>query len=921
MPILITAIVFGVFALYAVGKIVQSSVEERPCFPWEYVFAISSMLGVLSLYIANATRLPSAQFRDVAPASKPEGGSFITLGAHGLGTSKLNDPEVKKLFATSGGLGGDEDCKKHVEAIGKLNSAQRDELVKILAQVFDPGRWGPPPLKTSNMCALALAASISPLDERLVGPLLTLINNTPFVAWDAARVLKGAKLLPSNLLSEELARLELKAAAPFMDVLKQVPVDDFEPFASRIGKSTGIEELALLMILARAPRPDERTATHIRKILASPDNGDLRRVALIAAPNALPAQEALQALSELVRLPAGAVTLGIAVAVANDKPALSALVPMMLESWDPFDITGNETRVETLIHLREGLVANLPLAARRMLLVPENRPNWEQLRHRAAENCYRSLGGSGGRSESSCLPDVVPPFGGRCDGRRTDLSPRLQRIIESLATGHPLLMAKLGELLNAGEPQLREFAVRVLGKLGDEAAQRMLQKSELDQSVSVGAAAYAEELRLRPDDSDLKKGIGDYLFIARNAGCFVNSSFLRAVAMLGEQGIAPLLQELEGGASSAAAAEALAGLKSIPTAAEPRLLALLQSPAVTSCENAPLISSLLTLLMKIELPTEQSIGFVRRVIDGQELTCCDETKRLRAGLGALAAAAADHPHALELLKSRYSQSDKLPGGQAEINRALLRASPTDGRRVMQEVGLATAAETQMGNAVRHARGSLGRCPTAQGTTIDIRSRTTIGPKSSPEEIAAHFGDVAAEIEGKEIDHSRGKFDRLLGESLMPLQLALEKDPQKTLEIRNERCETVLHGAISRGLSEHLRLIMSKKPELDLRTKAGLTPLMIAAARNDVSMVGMLLDAGAAIDLHDFGEPYSQTALALAAKNGAWDTVKLLLARGASLTAGKPPEPLVSLLIGSGDQELIERAKLFSPQIQCEKVSR
>ncbi len=848
------------------------------------------------------------------PVDRPKGGSFVAVGRHEVSTSVLIDPAVKKLFETSGGLGGDEDCKKYEEEIAKLNTSQRDELVKILSQVFDPDRAGPPPVTNASYCALGIAADLNPLDARLVGPLLTQVAKGNFNGGEAARLLKQAKELPANIVKAELDKLQMSSAINFIDVLEQVPVDSFELFAEQISVSSGVQEIGYLIILSHSPRSYPQAVDRIRKILASPKGEEQRSAALIAAPNLLPPSEALSWLEPLARLPDGALTLNKAITVAKDKSAFSHLVQVMLEAWDPFDLIGNNKRVDTLTQFGRGLTESLPLLARKMVLIPPNTAEWEKKRHAAAERCYRSISGTGAQLERTCWPDVTPPLSNNCDGRLTEISGRLKKIIQSLDTSDPMLLDKLKDLLNSSEPAIREFAVHILARMDDESSRKLLMSIEKDNSLWVAAIAFSAE-RLR---SDLDSGWSDrtkaFLNEARREGCFTSSTaFLQSLPGLGLLGAEALLSETENGVLPVVAARSLEEVERLPVEFELRLLSLLARNEVQRCDNEQLIPSLVTALMKIDPPSDRSMQYVQRVLNGDELRCCQEVTRLRTGLYALARVAVEKPAALSMLKANFTLTKRLPGGESEVNRAILAASPNEGRRVMYELSSLTKSENGLQGNISMIRDSSRLCLDADGKVFNIMEfADNLGPNPSSKDIAAHLTKFAAMINSR-IDSSKGisssnsEFERLIGVELTELIESLEKDGAHLVSLRNQSCENIVHIAVREGKTDHLRAILRYSPELNLRDRSGRTALMLAAEKNDLVDATLLLDAGAAIDLLFYGHEssISETALTLAAKHQANDVVKLLLSRGASESVGNPRVSLEKSLLASKDPVLIE----------------
>ena len=84
-----------------------------------------------------------------------------------------------------------------------------------------------------------------------------------------------------------------------------------------------------------------------------------------------------------------------------------------------------------------------------------------------------------------------------------------------------------------------------------------------------------------------------------------------------------------------------------------------------------------------------------------------------------------------------------------------------------------------------------------------------------------------------------------------------------------------------GRADSLKELLAKTPDVDLEMQDnnGWTALTFAAASGQVSTIGILLDAGAKVDVRDNEEA---TPLVYAALEGHVDAVKLLLKHGASL---------------------------------------
>lgn len=93
----------------------------------------------------------------------------------------------------------------------------------------------------------------------------------------------------------------------------------------------------------------------------------------------------------------------------------------------------------------------------------------------------------------------------------------------------------------------------------------------------------------------------------------------------------------------------------------------------------------------------------------------------------------------------------------------------------------------------------------------------------------------------------------------------------------------LHASVRFGRVDQIRFMLAAFPELldetERSTKRPLTPLQIAADRNHVAVMTLLIELGA--DLNK-GEGHLGTPLQLATRNGHREAAELLLAHGAVL---------------------------------------
>jgi ankyrin repeat protein len=87
----------------------------------------------------------------------------------------------------------------------------------------------------------------------------------------------------------------------------------------------------------------------------------------------------------------------------------------------------------------------------------------------------------------------------------------------------------------------------------------------------------------------------------------------------------------------------------------------------------------------------------------------------------------------------------------------------------------------------------------------------------------------------------------------------------------------LHTAAQAGPYAALERLLSEGADVNARSSAGETPLMLAAARGRLDVIGLLIDRGADVNaVTDAGN----TALMLAAARGQVDAARALMERGA-----------------------------------------
>ncbi|MEJ2317473.1 MAG: ankyrin repeat domain-containing protein [Gammaproteobacteria bacterium] len=99
-----------------------------------------------------------------------------------------------------------------------------------------------------------------------------------------------------------------------------------------------------------------------------------------------------------------------------------------------------------------------------------------------------------------------------------------------------------------------------------------------------------------------------------------------------------------------------------------------------------------------------------------------------------------------------------------------------------------------------------------------------------------------------------------------------------LRPRSSLGNSVLHYAAMGDSVELVQALLAQEARMDTQNAYGLTPAMVASARGKAGIVGLLIDAGADIDLA--GNPGRNTALSVAAGNDHVDIIKLLTGNGA-----------------------------------------
>lgn len=106
-----------------------------------------------------------------------------------------------------------------------------------------------------------------------------------------------------------------------------------------------------------------------------------------------------------------------------------------------------------------------------------------------------------------------------------------------------------------------------------------------------------------------------------------------------------------------------------------------------------------------------------------------------------------------------------------------------------------------------------------------------------------------------------------------------------------RCDSAAGSAVASGHEKCLELLIAAGIDLDQADDGGWTPVMLAARDGRTEALSMLIEAGANIDAKLVGRPLC--ALSMAAANGHFGCLELLVSAGASLAApGEDGAPVI-----------------------------
>lgn len=147
----------------------------------------------------------------------------------------------------------------------------------------------------------------------------------------------------------------------------------------------------------------------------------------------------------------------------------------------------------------------------------------------------------------------------------------------------------------------------------------------------------------------------------------------------------------------------------------------------------------------------------------------------------------------------------------------------------------------------------------------------------------HLHDDAAYIyrriinQSEEYSHTTVLHDAVLGYQSVTLTAALELDPSSINTVDDCGC-TPLHWAAWKNDIDAVRLLLSRKADLDSRDFEGRTALSIAVAATKLQCAQVLIEAGADVNAKD---KWNWTPLFLATREQSVEMVKLLLNNGAN----------------------------------------
>ncbi|MHC4777564.1 MAG: ankyrin repeat domain-containing protein [Planctomycetota bacterium] len=250
------------------------------------------------------------------------------------------------------------------------------------------------------------------------------------------------------------------------------------------------------------------------------------------------------------------------------------------------------------------------------------------------------------------------------------------------------------------------------------------------------------------------------------------------------------------------------------------------------------------------------------------------------------------------------------GWDAKVQVLLDRGADLEARDNSGNTPLEVAQEAGEEVAVAMIRAKMGGAPASGGQEVEELRRT----KQLTEEVfeKVEDGDLdgvtgllgsGAPVDGRDDERQTPLMVACEGGELGIARLLIEKGAD--LEARDEDGETPLIHAAGYDEPECVRLLLEKGADVNgLNSEDQQTALMVT---DDLEVVNILIAAGAQIDARD---DCGQTALAIAAGQGADEKVELLLEGGADPTV-KDEDGLTPLQIAEQEDEEIVAAILKS----------
>ncbi|KAK6219191.1 hypothetical protein LQW54_002440 [Pestalotiopsis sp. IQ-011] len=190
---------------------------------------------------------------------------------------------------------------------------------------------------------------------------------------------------------------------------------------------------------------------------------------------------------------------------------------------------------------------------------------------------------------------------------------------------------------------------------------------------------------------------------------------------------------------------------------------------------------------------------------------------------------------------------------------------------------------------------------------DIRTRDVYG--DSPLGDAARYGaDKVVQLLLEKLDQSDISFlntafiGAATGNEGQIVTRLLDSGADKNYQ--NEREQTALHVAASRGLTDIVRMLLLRQATVDIQNMYSETPLAEAVLNSHPDIVGLLLGAGADINVRDRSD---SSVLEIAVRQHDFEMTQILLNRGAyvDLDRLQARNGILDHLVRSDDLDMVE----------------